>query len=34
MGPKKYIFRSNVKIDNPEYKIDSEELEYFTEKNL
>ena len=34
MGPKKYIFRSNVKIDNPEYKIDSEELEYFTEKNI
>ena len=34
MEPKKYIFRSNVKIDNPEYRIDSEELEYFTEKNI
>ena len=34
MGPKKYIFKSNVKIDNPEYKIDSEELEYFTERNI
>ena len=34
MGPKKYIFKSNVTIDNPEYKLDSEELEYFTESNL
>ena len=31
MGPKKYIFRSNVTIDNPEYNVNSEELEYFTE---
>ena len=34
MGPKKYIFKSNVTIDNPEYKLNSEELEYFTESNL
>ena len=31
MGPKKYIFKSNVTIDNPEYNVDSEELEYYTE---
>ena len=30
MGPKKYIFKSNVTIDNPEYNVDSEELEYYT----
>ena len=33
MGPKKYIFKSNVTIENPEYNVDSEELEYFTESN-
>ena len=33
MGPKKYIFKSNVVIDNPEYNVNSEELEYFTETN-
>ena len=33
MGPKKYIFKSNVTINNPEYKVNSEELEYFTETN-
>ena len=33
MGPKKYIFKSNVTIDNPEYNVNSEELEYFTESN-
>ena len=33
MGPKKYIFKSNVTIDNPEYNVDSEELEYYTESN-
>jgi len=31
MEPKKYIFKSNVTIDNPEYNVKSEELEYFTE---
>ena len=34
MEPKKYIFKSNVTIDNPEYNVKSEELEYFTESNL
>ena len=34
MGPKKYIFKSDVTINNPEYNINSEELEYFTETNL
>jgi lipopolysaccharide export system protein LptA len=34
MEPKKYIFKSNVTINNPEYNINSEELEYFTETNL
>ena len=34
MGPKKYIFKSNVTIDNPEYNVNSEELEYFTESNI
>ena len=34
MGPKKYIFKSNVTIENPEYNVDSEELEYFTESNF
>jgi hypothetical protein len=33
MGPKKYIFKTNVTIENPEYNVDSEELEYFTESN-
>ena len=33
MGPKKYIFKSNVTIDNPDYNVDSEELEYYTESN-
>jgi len=33
MGPKKYIFKSNVTIENPEYDLVSEELEYFTESN-
>ena len=33
MGPKKYIFKSNVTINNPEYTVNSEELEYFTETN-
>ncbi len=33
MGPKKYIFKSNVTIENPDYNVDSEELEYFTESN-
>ena len=33
MGPKKYIFKSKVVIDNPEYNVNSEELEYFTESN-
>ena len=33
MGPKKYIFKSNVVIDNPEYNVNSEELEYYTETN-
>ena len=32
-GSKKYIFKSNVTIDNPEYNVDSEELEYYTESN-
>ena len=33
MGQKKYIFKSNVTIDNPDYNVDSEELEYYTESN-
>ena len=33
MSPKKYIFKSNVTINNPEYNVISEELEYFTETN-
>ena len=33
MNSKKYIFKSNVTIDNPEYNVNSEELEYFTETN-
>ena len=33
IAPKKYIFKSNVTIENPEYNVDSEELEYFTESN-
>lgn len=34
MGPRKYIFKTNVTIVNPEYNVNSEELEYFTESNL
>ena len=34
MDPKKYIFKNNVTIENPEYSVKSEELEYFTETNL
>ena len=33
IGQKKYIFKSNVTIDNPDYNVDSEELEYYTESN-
>mgnify|MGYP001384710232 CR=1 FL=1 len=33
MIPKKYIFKSNVTINNPEYIVNSEELEYFTDSN-
>ena len=33
MDEKKYRFLSNVKIDNPEYKITSERLDYFTALN-
>ena len=33
MDQKKYIFKSNVTIDNPDYNVDSEELEYYTESN-
>ena len=33
MDEKKYRFLSNVKIDNPEYKITSEQLDYFTQLN-
>ena len=29
----KYIFKSKVVINNPEYNVKSEELEYFTESN-
>ena len=31
---KKYNFKSNVKINNPEYNVVSDELEYFTESDL
>ncbi|MFC4219672.1 OstA-like protein [Flagellimonas marina] len=30
MTPKKYQFQRNVHIDNPEYTIDSEQLDYYT----
>jgi len=34
MNEKKYIFESNVKINNPEYNVISNELEYYTESDL
>ena len=34
MNEKKYNFKSNVKINNPEYNIISDELEYYTESDL
>ena len=33
MDQKKYCFTSNVKIDNPEYQINSDQLDYYTELN-
>lgn len=33
MNEKKYRFISNVRIDNPEYKVNSAQLDYFTETN-
>jgi hypothetical protein len=33
MNEKKYRFISNVRIDNPEYKVTSVQLDYFTETN-
>ncbi|MDB4715075.1 OstA-like protein [Flavobacteriaceae bacterium] len=33
MNEKKYRFISNVRIDNPEYKVTSAQLDYFTESN-
>ena len=33
MDQKKYRFTSNVKIDNPEYQINSDQLDYYTELN-
>ena len=33
MNQKKYRFRSNVIIDNPKYKVNSDQLDYFTELN-
>ena len=34
MNEKKYNFKSNVKINNPEYNVISDELEYFTESDI
>ena len=33
MDQKKYRFISNVKIENPEYDLKSQQLDYFTELN-
>ncbi|MGB2514426.1 MAG: OstA-like protein, partial [Flavobacteriaceae bacterium] len=33
MDEKKYRFRSQVYIDNPDYKVNSEQLDYYTESN-
>ena len=34
MEEKKYRFQSRVHIDNPEYILDSDQLDYYTEKDL
>ena len=34
MEEKKYRFQSRVHIDNPEYTLDSDQLDYYTEKDL
>jgi lipopolysaccharide export system protein LptA len=34
MDEKKYSFKSNVKINNPEYNVISDDLEYYTESDL
>lgn len=34
MDQKKYRFQSKVHIDNPDYTLDSEQLDYYTEKDL
>ena len=33
INKKKYRFKSNVIIDNPEYKVNSDQLDYYTELN-
>ena len=33
MNEKKYRFKSQVYIDNPDYKVNSEQLDYYTESN-
>ena len=33
MNEKKYRFRSQVTIDNPDYQVNSEQLDYYTESN-